>query len=235
MNHVLLAFALLAAGCLYPAGLSLAAAGAAAAGGGWVAAHPHRSAPLPTPAGAGTAFGAAALLVLPLPLSGNPLFQLQSLGVATTQIGGVALSLLGLFLLRPTRGRGGRQVVSVGAGVVFAILLIAFAIALRSPGWLSLVEAGGGGAEAGRIALGLAGLVLIAVWVDPGNPAVGERLRFAALAAVSLILLVPVLARGPVWLTLVVWVGSAGLGSICHQPLARLVAKLRTVLPTRSR
>lgn len=228
MSHALLALAILAACCLYPAGLSLLAAGAAAAGGMWAAAPGGRRVSWTRLDHAGSTLMGAVLLLLPLPFSGNPLFQVQPLGLATAQFGGVACSLLGIFLLRPARGEGRTAMVALGAGLGWAVLAVAFALAVRSPGWLSLVEAGGGGAAAGRIGLGLAGLVLIALWVDPNDPALDQRLRFAALVAVSLILLVPGLARGPVWLVLLAWVVVAGLGSLGHRPLAGLVAPFRS-------
>lgn len=227
MSHVLLAFAILAACCLYPAGLSLLGAGAAAVGGRWATAPAGRRGGPNGLDRAGLTLVGAILVLLPLPFSGNPLFQVQPLSLATAQFGGVGCTLLGLFLLRPARGAGRSAMVAFGAGLAWSVLALAFALAVRSPGWLSLVEAGGSGAEAGRIVLGLAGLVLIALWVDPNDPALDQPVRFAALVAVSLILLVPALARGPVWLTLLAWVAAAGLGSLGHRPLAGRVARWR--------
>lgn len=206
MTHLLIAWGLLAAICLYPAGLTLALASGACALG-FRAARGRWGTP-PARCGIAAPATGAALVVLTLPWPGSPLAQLPALNLVGAPIGGVPLTIAGLLWLRPLPDPRSPRRPAIGYPGAVCLLMLLLALALRSPTWAAVVAAGGAGAGAGRVLVGLAALLLLPLW--GGNP--GEArgaLTWAALLGPSLFLLDPAAASWPVWLAPAVWVAAS--------------------------
>ncbi|HUY55588.1 MAG TPA: hypothetical protein VMV23_10555 [Candidatus Nanopelagicaceae bacterium] len=216
MSHVGVALALCAALMVYPGGVS-AAVGLGLIQIGWpgpsgleglrrrirAAALNH------TWLGAGLLCG---LVMLPLPWGGSPSFHLDAGGSSGIGVGGVAVSLLALWVLeswaRAPRGLPGATLL----GLSWSLGLVGLAAALRAPTWAGVMSAGGLGAEMVRLGLGLTSLVGVS-WVAVGHPRRGIATTAAGAArlAISLSLLLPQLQTLPAWSVLAIWWGSCGL------------------------
>ncbi|MGA9775033.1 MAG: hypothetical protein WBU92_03830 [Candidatus Dormiibacterota bacterium] len=215
MNHLLIAFSLLAAVCLYPGGLTLVAAAAGARlgflpFGGGQASGRFRGLAGPYPL---VTLVAAVLVVLTLPWPGNPLAQLLPLGLASSPVGGVPVTIAGLLWLRPlAEGEGGTRPAILYPGFL-GILLLTLALALHSPGWVGVVGARGAGAEVGRVIVGVIGLASLPLWGgSPARPRGG--LTWAPVIALCLFLIIPGVAGWPVPVALGLWLAASALAGV---------------------
>ena len=220
MSHVRVALALCAALVVYPGGVSAAvglgliqtgrlAPASRARLLGWV-----RSTRVnPTWLGAGLLCG---LVVLPLPWGGSPSFHLDAGGSNGMGLGGVAGSLLALWVLEAWAQPARHRPLLTLVALAWSLGLVGLAVALRAPTWAGVMAAGGAGAELARVALGLASLLSV-LWIvtgtGPDHPRDGAVIAGARAArlALSLSLLLPQLQTLPAWAVMAIWWGCCGL------------------------
>ncbi len=205
MSHLLLVLALLAGLAIYPGGVSLLGASAIAL----LAFHLGRGRPLSSAAFPSLAvLTGAELVALSLPWPGSPLLQLGSLGLAAAPLASLPMTVLGvLWGGRGQRGRG-RAGLEVLYPALVSSLLLGLALILRSPGWAGVLSARGAGAEVGRVAVAVVVLGSLPLWAGtPGSPS--GAVRWSAIGAACVFLLIPAVAGWPVVVGLGVWGGSA--------------------------
>ena len=230
MSHILIALALCAALVIYPGGASALVAL-------WLVSRPSRSPSrvsglrqriqVAHPNGAWLGAGLlCGLVVLPLPWGGSPVAQINVGGLAGPGLGGLALSLLGLWVLesfgRASSRLQGSTLISLG----WALGLVVFAVALRAPGWTGVMSGGGLGAELARLGLGLVSIVAIP-WAGGSDPRhLLTAAAWAARLALSLSLVLPQLASLPAPVALGIWWSACvllaagwagGLRDLVHQ------------------
>lgn len=210
MNHLLFGFALCAALVIYPGGL--AALVASVAGGvaqrwfrpparpGWLGAAIER------PWSSVLGLALAGIVLAPMPWPDNPVAPIGISWASGSDLGGIALSLGGLWaleLLGSSQSRRGWVLTILGTWTLGLVLL---ALAVQSDSWSGILTAGGLGAELGRLVL--AGLALSALpWVLRGAPG-GTSVKGAAWAAgagIALLLALPQLQAVPFPVALAAW------------------------------
>ncbi|MGC1184254.1 MAG: hypothetical protein WBA31_03760 [Candidatus Dormiibacterota bacterium] len=244
MNHLLFGFAVCAALAIYPGGL--AAMVAALAGGlaplaldrrkGWAdwAARPANS------TGLLLGLALAGLVVAPMPWPDNPVSPIGISWAAGSSLGGIALSLSGLWALQLLGSKGlWRPLVVVLLGI-WSMGLLTMALVVHTGNWAGVLDAGGLGAELGRVGLAVLGIACLPLALG-GAPG-GLSLRSAAWAAgagMALLLALPQLQAVPfpvafgAWWVLMVALGLAwsagarwGLGIIRNLGLSLPAATL---------
>lgn len=209
MNHLLFGFALCASLAIYPGGLTTLVA--ALAGGSAALLPRRRSRPaltgmLPSPLASFLGLALATMVVAPMPWPDNPVAPVGISWAAGTNLGGIAVSLSGLWglqLLASGQPQRGRSLALTGSCSLGMVLL---ALALHSDSWSGLLGAGGLGAELGRVLL--AALWLCCLPLVLGGPPGGLSIRafgWAAGAGMCLLLGLPQLQSAPFPLVLVAW------------------------------
>ncbi len=218
MNHLLFGFAVCAALAIYPGGL--AALAASLAGGAaqlFLTTRQNRSpiTSLGRPWSSLMGIALAGFVLAPLPWPDNPVAPVEISWASGTEMGGVALSLAGIWglvLLGSSQHRRGWAICSLGAWSL-GIVLLSTAVGANS--WEGILNAGGLGAELGRV--GLAGLGLLTLpWALAGAPG-GTSTRGLAWAAGTgayLFLALPQLQSVLFPVALLAWAGlMAALGA----------------------
>lgn len=236
MSHVRVALALCAALMVYPGGVS-AAVGIGLLQIGW-----------PGPGGLDGLRGrirAAALnhtwlgaellcglVMLPLPWGGSPSFHLDAGGSTGIGIGGVAVSLLALWVLESWARAPRRFPGATLLALSWSLGLVGLAAALRAPTWAGVMGAGGLGAELVRLGLGFTSLVSVP-WVAGGHPrrGIATTAACAARLAISLSLLLPQLQTLPAWLVVAIWWGSCGLLGLAGAESGRELLRRLGIVP----
>ncbi|HVB13426.1 MAG TPA: hypothetical protein VNH38_01545 [Candidatus Dormibacteraeota bacterium] len=210
MNHLLFGFALCASLAIYPGGLAVlvgslvggAAQLGARRGGlrGWLAEAVIRS------WSSMLGLALAGLVLAPMPWPDNPVAPVGISWAAGSNLGGIALSLSGLWalqLLGSSQPRRGWVLLLLGS---WSVGLVLFALAVHSGSWSGILTAGGLGAEVARVGLAVLGLGSLP-WVLWGAPG-GSSLRgaaWAAVAGVALFLALPQLQSAPFPAVLIAW------------------------------
>jgi hypothetical protein len=210
VNHLLFGFALCAALAVYPGGLAVVVAALAGGGatllrrgaGGWTAC----LGAMPSPFRLILGLMLAGLVLAPMPWPDNPVAPVTVSWASGSDLGGIGLTLAGLWalqLLGAGRSRDGRALAAAGA---WSLALVALALAVHSATWSSLLSAGGLGAELGRLLLAVLALATLPLVL--GGPPGGVSLRscgWAAGAGMALLLALPQLRTAPFGLALVAW------------------------------
>ena len=210
MNHLLFGFALCAALVIYPGGLAIVAASFAASAGrllirspsppDWIAAAVER------PWSSLLGLALAGLVLAPIPWPDNPVAPVGISWASGSNLGGISLSLGGLWalqLLGSGQPRRGWVLIYLGA---WSLGLVLLASAVHSGNWSGVLTAGGPGAEVGRVGLALVGAGALP-WVL-GAPPGGLSATGAAWAASSgmvLILALPQLQAVPFPVAIAAW------------------------------
>jgi hypothetical protein len=231
LNHILIGLALCAGVLLYPGGLTLLGASCLLAVGATLGRPPVSRWRVPG-GSRWVPLGLASLAVIPLPWPGSPLLELSVGGLSQAGVGGLALSVLGLFGLemliaadqpdRPLR-------VLASAASLLAILILAEA--LGAADWGSLLAAPGPGAEAGR--LGIAAIcLLVGPWAAGRELGVEAKVTcaWAVRASIFGFLALPQVAGLPVWPVLGGWLGAC----LMLGGLVGLVRRLTSGRPPKS-
>ncbi|MHB8323386.1 MAG: hypothetical protein ACYDEA_00545 [Candidatus Dormibacteria bacterium] len=213
MSHILIALALCAALVIYPGGASAVVAlwlVSAQSKFPWTIFGRGEFLRSGRPGGAWLGAGAlCGLVVLPLPWAGNPVTQMDVGGLGGASLGGLALSLLGLFWLESMGRAGRRPVLAALLSLGWALAVVALAVALRAPGWAGVIGGSGLGAELARLALGLSAIIAIP-WVGGSDPQhdICTAAAWSARLALGLSLVVPQLAALPAGAALGIWWGA---------------------------
>ncbi len=239
MSHILIALALCAALVIYPGGASAVIAlwlvrapsksgwtisglgelfRSGRPGGGWL--------------GAGVLCG---LVVLPLPWGGNPVVQMGVGGLGGASLGGLALSLLGLFWLESMGRAGRRPLLAALISLGWALAVVALAVALRAPGWAGVIGGSGLGAELARLALGLGAIVALP-WAGGSDPQhdICAAAAWSARLALGLSLVLPQLASLPAGAALGIWWAACLLLGVAWAGGLRGVAEHLGMVPGRA-
>jgi hypothetical protein len=220
MNHLLLGFALCATLAIYPGGL--AALVAALAGGviqfwpgngeGW-----GRQAWLPGSLG-GFFLGLAlaGLALAPMPWPDSPVAPIAISWAAGSSVGGITLTLVGLWLLQLLGSKQPEQGWHLGLVATWSMGLVSLALAVHSGSWSGVLNAGGLGAELGRVCLATLGLVLLPLVLRraPGGVSLSSA-AWAAGTGVALLLALPQIQATPFPVAIAAWWGlmaAIGLG-----------------------
>ncbi|MGC2192260.1 MAG: hypothetical protein WA751_07985 [Candidatus Dormiibacterota bacterium] len=220
MNHLLFGFALCAALAIYPGGLAVLVASVVGGGAqlwlrpgartGWI------SGGVEGPWSSLLALGLAGAVLAPMPWPDNPVAPVGISWASGSNLGGLALSLGGIWalvLLGSRQPRRGWVLTILGS---WSLGLVLLALAVHSGSWSGVLTAGGLGAELGRVVLAAVGICSLP-WVLMGGPG-GSSVRGAAWATgagVALFLALPQLQAAPFPVILAGWwalLAALGLG-----------------------
>jgi hypothetical protein len=213
VNHLLVGFAICAALSIYPGGLTVLVAALAGSAGPvlvrpgarwrreefWNRLSRNSAATL-----LGVAL--AGLVLAPMPWPGNPVAPLGVSWASGSDLGGLALTLSGLWALHlvgSARAHEGRVLALLGA---WSLGLILLAMAVHAATWSGVLTAGGLGAEVGRVLLAVAwlGLMPWALADAPGGAAVRDCAAVAG-TGVALFLMLPQIQATPTLVVLPAW------------------------------
>lgn len=198
MSHLLIGLAICAALFIYPGGACLVCAwllvlvGVRAGGreaGVLARPWPTHSAPEWLAAGL-----LSALVVVPLAWGADPIAQISVGGLSGLGLGGIPLSLAGLWALGWLGRNRWQSTGAISLALAWSLGLIVLAMITKSPGWAGILGPAGLGQELLRGGLGLVALIALP-WFGGPDPArnLFTAAAWAAWLAVDLSLLVPAL------------------------------------------
>ncbi|HEY6537618.1 MAG TPA: hypothetical protein VI138_01090 [Candidatus Dormibacteraeota bacterium] len=234
MNHLLFGFALCAALAIYPGGLAALVAALVATLPRMALPREVKQGPVQLlslrPGELLLGLGLAGLVLAPMPWPDNPLAPIGISWAEGSSVGGIALSLGGLWtllLLGRTRVRRGRALALLGG---WSLGLVMLGLAVHSGTWAGALTARGPGAELGRVALAVVGVVALALLLPLPPRAAGlANVAWAAGLGLNLLLALPRLLTVAFPLAILAWWGLVLVAALVGSAGARWGGKLRRV------
>ena len=220
MSHLLIGLAVCAAVLIYPGGVCLVGAWLLLLGGARLV---HRgpgitAAPWPNhrPTDWLLAGFLSALVVVPLSWPADPIRQISASGLSGLGLGGIALTVAGLWSLGWIGQARLRSTRAVPGLLAWSLGLIILATIMRAPSWGELLGSADLAQQLLRGGLGLVALLAMPWFAGPfPDQDLFTAAAWAAWLAVALSLIIPVLQALPFPLVLGAWwAGSMAAGLI---------------------
>lgn len=233
MSHLVIGLAICAALFIYPGGACVVCAWLLVLVGVRWGRRTAVPLALPWPAHSATEWLAAgflsALVVVPLSWPADPIAQISVGGLSGLGLGGIPLSLAGLWALGWLGRNRWQSTGAISLVLAWSLGLIVLAMITKSPGWAGILGPVALGQELLRAGLGLVALIALP-WFGGPDP---ERNLFTAAAwaawlAVDLSLLVPALQSLQFPAILGSWWALSLAASLSAVAATRGVQRLRT-------